>query len=312
MTLMTNRVRIVRDYPQSFADFHVSGNGDQSAGEHTLLNQLKTRIENLNRNNTLVRRRSEKRKEPNSAEAGQKRGPTDMYGCTKWQPEIPVGETEVQQEAKRIKIEEFYHREGASAIDRQEVSKLMKDTYYLQRCFLNTSPAPSMETVKAKWLLLCTQKGLNDHFEMLTDINGNVLARALQESGPVLIDFFKNVPTNNQVKEVLSKTGDGMVAMVLKLLIAHFRENEVGLLLHADRSATAVDVQSTLPLPGSPRLIILGPLKTSIAAPSLHEPPEVFDLYATSPCVSIKGYKTPYTDINLVTIRENTEHVVRT
>lgn len=229
--------RIVQDYPQSFADFHVSGNGDQSAGEQSLLLQLKSRIENLNRNNTLVRRRSEKRKEPNSAEGGRKRGPTDMYGCTKWQPEIPIGETEVQQEAKRIKIEEFYHQEGASAIDRQEVSKLMKETYYLQRCCLNTSPAPSFGTIKAKWPLLCTQKGIIDHFQMLTDIHvGNVLAQALQESGQVLIDFFKNSPTNNQVKEVLRKTGDGMVSMVLRLLMAHFREGEEGLLLHADVS----------------------------------------------------------------------------
>ncbi|KAJ8349576.1 hypothetical protein SKAU_G00247060 [Synaphobranchus kaupii] len=193
----------------------------------------------------------------------------------------------------------------------------MKDTYYLQRCFLNTSPAPSMETIKAKWPLLCMQKGLNDHFEMLTDINGNVLARALQESGPVLIDFFKNVPTNNQVKEVLSKTGDGMVAMVLKLLMAHFRENEEGLLLHADRSATAVDVQSTLLLPGSPRLIILNDTLDGLWLVSIEDHPSMnlllrktSDLCANV-CI-IEGYKTPYTDINLVTIRENTEHVVRT
>lgn len=46
---------------------------------------------------------------------------------------------------------------------------------------------------------------------------------------------------------------------------------------------------------------------------------KTFDLYANvRPCVSIEGYKTPYTDVNIVTIRENTEgeysgieHVVR-
>lgn len=46
---------------------------------------------------------------------------------------------------------------------------------------------------------------------------------------------------------------------------------------------------------------------------------KTFDLYANvRPCVSIEGYKTPYTDVDLVTIRENTEgeysgieHVVR-
>lgn len=35
---------------------------------------------------------------------------------------------------------------------------------------------------------------------------------------------------------------------------------------------------------------------------------KTFDLYANvRPCVSIEGFKTPYTDVDLVTIRENTE-----
>lgn len=35
---------------------------------------------------------------------------------------------------------------------------------------------------------------------------------------------------------------------------------------------------------------------------------KTFDLYANvRPCVSIEGYKTPYNDVNIVTIRENTE-----
>lgn len=35
---------------------------------------------------------------------------------------------------------------------------------------------------------------------------------------------------------------------------------------------------------------------------------KTFDLYANvRPCVSIEGYRTPYTDVDLVTIRENTE-----
>ena len=46
---------------------------------------------------------------------------------------------------------------------------------------------------------------------------------------------------------------------------------------------------------------------------------KTFDLYANvRPCVSIEGYQTPYTNVDLVTIRENTEgeysgieHVVR-
>ncbi|TNN86879.1 Isocitrate dehydrogenase [NAD] subunit alpha, mitochondrial [Liparis tanakae] len=54
-----------------------------------------------------------------------------------------------------------------------------------------------------------------------------------------------------------------------------------------------------------------GPLKTPIAAghPSMNLLlRKTFDLYANvRPCVSIEGYQTPYSDVNLVTIRENTE-----
>ncbi|XP_067327355.1 isocitrate dehydrogenase [NAD] subunit alpha, mitochondrial [Anolis sagrei] len=54
-----------------------------------------------------------------------------------------------------------------------------------------------------------------------------------------------------------------------------------------------------------------GPLKTPIAAghPSMNLLlRKTFDLYANiRPCVSIEGYKTPYADVDIVTIRENTE-----
>ncbi|XP_078286215.1 isocitrate dehydrogenase [NAD] subunit alpha, mitochondrial isoform X2 [Rhinoraja longicauda] len=54
-----------------------------------------------------------------------------------------------------------------------------------------------------------------------------------------------------------------------------------------------------------------GPLKTPIAAghPSMNLLlRKTFDLYANvRPCVSIEGFKTPYDDVDLVTIRENTE-----
>ncbi|KAJ7317009.1 hypothetical protein JRQ81_003171, partial [Phrynocephalus forsythii] len=54
-----------------------------------------------------------------------------------------------------------------------------------------------------------------------------------------------------------------------------------------------------------------GPLKMPIAAghPSMNLLlRKTFDLYANvHPCVSIEGYKTPYADVDIVTIRENTE-----
>ena len=54
-----------------------------------------------------------------------------------------------------------------------------------------------------------------------------------------------------------------------------------------------------------------GPLATPIAAghPSMNLLlRKTFDLYANvRPCVSLQGYKTAYDDVDLVTIRENTQ-----
>ena len=54
-----------------------------------------------------------------------------------------------------------------------------------------------------------------------------------------------------------------------------------------------------------------GPLATPIAAghPSMNLLlRKTFDLYANvRPCVSLKGYKTAYDNVDLVTIRENTQ-----
>eukprot|EP00069_Balaena_mysticetus_P021100 bmy_13471T0 len=69
-----------------------------------------------------------------------------------------------------------------------------------------------------------------------------------------------------------------------------------------------VEVRQTL---DQTLLELNGPLKTPVAAghPSMNLLlRKTFDLYANvRPCVSIEGYKTPYSDVNIVTIRENTE-----
>uniref|UniRef100_A0A2K5ITM3 Isocitrate dehydrogenase [NAD] subunit, mitochondrial n=1 Tax=Colobus angolensis palliatus TaxID=336983 RepID=A0A2K5ITM3_COLAP len=64
-------------------------------------------------------------------------------------------------------------------------------------------------------------------------------------------------------------------------------------------------------IPSENKMGLKGPLKTPVAAghPSMNLPLcKTFDLYTNvRPCVSIEGYKTPYTAVNVVPIRENTE-----
>ncbi|XP_016351569.1 uncharacterized protein LOC107695961 [Sinocyclocheilus anshuiensis] len=48
-----------------------------------------------------------------------------------------------------------------------------------------------------------------------------------------------------------------MAHLLVKILMSHFQEHEDGLVLHADVAASASDVEKTLNLPASPRLILL-------------------------------------------------------
>lgn len=65
-----------------------NGRTTVGAGYESVLCQMKTRIEHLNRNNTLARRRTSK--DANGAKS--QRGPADTYGYTLWQPELPPEE----------------------------------------------------------------------------------------------------------------------------------------------------------------------------------------------------------------------------
>ncbi|RXN24347.1 hypothetical protein ROHU_022269 [Labeo rohita] len=78
------------------------------------------------------------------------------------------------------------------------------------------------------------------------------------EGGPKIVQFFKEKPTNEDVRNTLSSDQNDLAAMVLQLLLAHFKEKLDGLILLTDEFATPSDVQQALPLPECPRLIILG------------------------------------------------------
>ncbi|XP_028429381.1 uncharacterized protein LOC114552631 isoform X1 [Perca flavescens] len=72
---------IVRSHPKSFGD--IGKHGDTAGdGCHSLLQQVKTRVEYKNRNNTLAQRRRERPRRGMAGEARLARGPVDQYGLT--------------------------------------------------------------------------------------------------------------------------------------------------------------------------------------------------------------------------------------
>ncbi|KAL6477862.1 hypothetical protein MHYP_G00136970 [Metynnis hypsauchen] len=77
----------------------------------------------------------------------------------------------------------------------------------------------------------------------------------------MVMEYFRQNPTNSEVKAALTRSKSSVaVPYVLQVLLAHFKEQTESLILQADVCVTAADIERSLTLPGSPRLIILGPM----------------------------------------------------
>uniref|UniRef100_A0A3B1KH65 Uncharacterized protein n=1 Tax=Astyanax mexicanus TaxID=7994 RepID=A0A3B1KH65_ASTMX len=249
---------VVKEYPESFADILKDGTRIGS-GFASLVNQLKTRVEHLNRNSVIGRRRRMKG-HSSSPTTNRAKGPSDQYGCIRWQPDCPQGETESILKEKQEEMKELYAREGPAAAERGHITQLMERTYYLQRKTINASPAPSIVELKTGWPFLFTQKEIYNHFKLLTD-SFSILEKitdAIEHRGKMIVNFFRQKPTN-EVQQILSRFDSNrapiLAPCVVLLLMAHFKEHSEALILQVDATATPADVEESV-LPDSPRLIV--------------------------------------------------------
>lgn len=218
---------IVRQHPSSFADMTPAG-VFIGGGYTSLLSQVKTRIENLNRGVTTNRHRS-------SPTSSHKRRTVDSYGCAQFDPEVQPDERETL-EMKRQQLASIYGQEGMRGSDRAEVIDLMQKTFPLQRSQINQTPAPSIEDLKAQWPYLFTQKGIFAHFESLTGISIlHALDLSISECGQMVERYLRTKLKNTQSSE---SQADDRTLQIIKLLMAYFNEDPVGLMLLADVSIT--------------------------------------------------------------------------
>lgn len=166
------------------------------------------------------------------------RGPTDSYGCTRFQPEPPSEETADTLEEKRYRMENMYKQEGLNGGQRAEVTHLMEPTYSLQRTHINQRPASSIEDLRMKWPFLFTQRGIYAHFELLTDIKIlQVLELSMEECGRTIVEYFRTKSNQRDVQAIVSQGLDGDLTLhVVQLLMAHFGESPDGLMIHTDVS----------------------------------------------------------------------------
>lgn len=182
-------------YPESFEDRTEEGER-LGCGYYTLSKQLRTRIEFLNRDNTLTRLR--KPKQSVSSTDVENSGPspkcarTDSYGCINWQPlQVPKGETRDSLNEKKRELLTIYSQEGQRAAEQRRVSELMTLTYEPQRRDINATPSPSVSDLQKEWPFLFISKFILQHFSTLTGIE---LETRLQESltgkGKRILEFF--------------------------------------------------------------------------------------------------------------------------
>ncbi len=238
---------VIQKYPNSFSDKTEEGELI-GCGYYSLLCQLKTRVEHLNRNNTMARLRKPKRtggEVDDSQPSTSKSAKLDSYGCVNWNPtELPEGETFESLEIKRKEMLRLFSQEGPRAAERNTVQELMKITFIAQRHSINTSPPPSISDLQARWPFLFMKRFLCAHFKELTGIDLDLrLKESLYTKGERILCFFKNLNSRwgKEVRTILKEIDregrdvDPGLAAVL-LMMAHFKENEESLFLSADVS----------------------------------------------------------------------------
>ncbi|KAF1389442.1 hypothetical protein PFLUV_G00073470 [Perca fluviatilis] len=250
---------IIREYPRSFADVDRNGEfvGD---GCSSLLLQIKTRVEYKNRNNPLSRRRRKRRSDSEGRTLS--RGPVDQYGCVRWEPsDLPSGETEATLEDVRRQMVTIHSEEGMAGAER--AVKLLEKTYTIQRRYLNMTPPPAISDVKKQWPFLFAQRGMFSHFLHLTDISVVAkLTEAMERKGDTILKLCHKLNKNPGVEEVLANyepnTAEDKAVCIILLLLAYFKEARDAIILQADPFSTAANIQRTLTLPSTPRLIVSG------------------------------------------------------
>lgn len=237
---------IVDKYPESFEDRTEEGER-LGNGYYTLSKQLRTRIEFLNRDNTLTRLRKPKRVVPamdeGLPEPSKKCAKVDSYDCVNWQPsKLPEGETLESLYEKQRELLNIYSQEGQRGADQKRVNDLMALLYMQQRHNINATPSPSMSDLQKEWPFLFIKKFLLQHFCTLTGIELEPrLRESLASKGKRLLHYFKSqlLKWKKEVKTVLysienqmEDVDPGLAAIIL--MIAYFKEKEDAFFLLAD------------------------------------------------------------------------------
>jgi len=219
-------MKIVRRSPKSFADYI----NDKMIGDgiSTIMLMLESKKENLNRRlglhqmsectkrHTSMASTSADVDASTSADVDQnllkpresnrrsKMSASSNYGCLKWNPATPDGETVETLEQQRKQLCLMHLNEGECS---EEANQLMESTFCYQRQMINES-TPVGEVLD-KWPYLAVADHSLKHFRRLTGFNLEVvLPAALSKKADLVYEFFlAESRTSAELKQILDDTG---------------------------------------------------------------------------------------------------------
>ncbi|CAM1312336.1 Uncharacterised protein g5950 [Pycnogonum litorale] len=253
---------IVKKYPDSFIDKMDAGEVIGS-GYTSILNQLKARVENLNRVNNENTLRTVVGGEEQCEVSCNRKRKADSYGCVNWQPQLSDDNSKENMLQLKNKLKEMYLN-GPKNCDHVRVDKMMSDSYALQRLHINSQLAASIELLQTEWPFLFHERWLLLHFDNLIGVSLREKLLSTNKANKI-IDFMKCVCVAKDVRQQMDcilcefsqyePTED--LAVVFMLLLRYFQEEHDCIMKLVEPTSSAADVNPA-GLPVTPCLLIFG------------------------------------------------------
>ena len=221
---------IVSQYPESFQDkVKDSVIGD---GNSTLLAQLEYRMDNLNRDNSVLKRASfavVPGSDGCSTLQVKRNRSSDSYGCVDYQPEVPKGKD--LEEIKQMQTE-MISKSVLLNVHWLDIENSMRATFGLQRADINGGATTG--NLLKEWPFLFFSQGLDLHFTLLV---GQPLLKTMKAACtskiPQIVKYFEEngkskmksvVCDLKNAKEEVASTFPEVIG-VIQLLAMQFGES---------------------------------------------------------------------------------------
>ena len=167
--------------------------GDEivGSGYDEILNRLYDKRDNMKRPTHAIT----KRKLVSEGDNCVMKKLRDSYGCVAWQPSIAENCNSLKENVDFIK--HHFTRDTFETV-LAEIKEKMKDTYCLQRQFINTGS--TVEGMKTEFPFLFKSAFMMAHFNELIGIDDafTLLATAFRNKGPQIMKFMENACQNQQ------------------------------------------------------------------------------------------------------------------